>query len=56
MRIPDFIKNLLGIKPKLTSVGLEKALKLDLITDEEYHRLKVLRHEKELKDLLKKSK
>lgn len=60
MRIKTYLdffrKNLFKKNPNLTPVGLEKAHELGLITEEEYHRLKILRHEKELKDLQKKSK
>lgn len=50
----DFLKDLFKKNSKISSIGLEKALELGLITEIEYHQLKIDRHEKALKILEKK--
>lgn len=50
----NFLKNL--FEKKIDPIGLEEVLKKGLITEDEYHRLIIHRHEIALKNLEKKEK
>ena len=50
----NFLKKFFSKNPNLTKTGLEKALEMGLITEEEYHRLKIERHENALQEIAKK--